>query len=104
MKMEGMKDLQHELRELPVLLLGEDQNQKAFLTRLFGLEKTLDAYQNALIRSVLGSVPISLLSIKSFLQKPRSFLSSAIQDSQGIIVCVSSSSAKIRDYLKLIAD
>lgn len=104
MKMEGMQDLQHELRELPVLLLGEDHNQKAFLRRLFGLEKTLDAYQNALIRSVLGSVPISLLSIKSFLKKPRAFLASAIQDSQGIIVCVSSSSAKIRDYIKLVAD
>lgn len=99
-----MHDLQHELRELRLLLLGDDHNRITFLTRLLGAEKTKDVYQNRLIRTVLGNIPTSLLSIKPSPGGAGSLFASAIQDSLGIILCISSFSAKIRDYLRLIAD
>ncbi|MFX0116696.1 MAG: hypothetical protein ACFFB3_19265, partial [Candidatus Hodarchaeota archaeon] len=104
MTMEGMLDLQHELREIPILLIGEDQDRKALLTRLLGVEKSIDTYRHNLIRTVLGNIPISFLSLKVVPEKSKTLLKSAIKDSLGIIVCLSSSSAKIRDYLKLVAD
>ncbi|MHA2498683.1 MAG: hypothetical protein ACXAEL_03860 [Candidatus Hodarchaeales archaeon] len=104
MKTEGLHDLQHELRELRLLLLGDDHNRITFLTRLLGTEKAKDVHQNRLIRTVLGNIPTSILSIKPPPGGSGSLLASAIKDSMGIVLCISSFSAKIRDYLSLIAE
>ncbi|MFX0115514.1 MAG: hypothetical protein ACFFB3_13280 [Candidatus Hodarchaeota archaeon] len=94
------------MKEVPILLIGDFNDRKTFLTKILDPEVIPREKRNYFIRAVVFNTPLSFISMDPPISNDKEFFTKAFHDSLGLVLCTGSKATRetIGEFPDLLKD